>query len=60
MATDLPINTGNRTLDTLRRMAAEKRQTKRELRKAFKTDPEWQRVIAELKERHAAEKARVI
>jgi hypothetical protein len=58
MATDLPTNTPNRALNILRRMAAEKRATKRELREAFKTDPNLQKIIAELdRKHHVAEQA---
>jgi hypothetical protein len=42
----------NETIVLLRRLAAEKRETKRQMREAFKTDPEIQQAIARLKHRN--------
>lgn len=42
----------NETIALLRRLAAEKRETKRQMRVAFETDPEVQEAIARLKERN--------
>lgn len=54
-----PINTEeapNKTIALLRRLAAEKRETQREMRESFKTDPEVQKALARLKQRnHATE-----
>ncbi|GAB2562712.1 hypothetical protein [Spirosoma areae] len=50
-----PTNTGdapNKTIALLRRLAAEKRETKRQMRESFKTDPEVQQAIARLKHRN--------
>ncbi|GAB4015605.1 hypothetical protein GCM10028808_41380 [Spirosoma migulaei] len=42
----------NETIALLRRLAAEKRETKRQMREAFATDPEVQRAITRLKQRN--------
>ncbi|MBD2756415.1 hypothetical protein IC230_26210 [Spirosoma sp. BT704] len=49
-----PMNTEetpNKTIALLRRLAAEKRETKRQMRESFETDPEVQNAIARLKQR---------
>ena len=43
----------NKTLDLMRRLAAEKRETQRQLRKEFATNADLQRVITELDKRNA-------
>ena len=46
-----PINTDeapNETIALLRRLAAEKRETQRQMRESFATDPEVKRIIEEL------------
>ena len=43
----------NETIALLRRLAAEKRETKRQMREAFATDPEIQRIVNELDKRNA-------
>ena len=43
----------NETIALLRRLTAEKRETKRQMRAAFETDPEVQRIIQELDRHHA-------
>ena len=45
--------TPNSTILLLRRLAAEKRETKRQMREAFATDPEIQRIIKELDKQNA-------
>lgn len=42
----------NETIALLRRLTAEKRETKRQMREAFQTDPEVQQAIARLKHRN--------
>lgn len=42
----------NETIALLRRLAAEKRETKRQMRVAFETDPKVKEAIARLKERN--------
>ena len=44
----------NKTLNLLRQLVAEKQETKRQLRKAFNSDPDFQNAIAELDRQHAA------
>ena len=46
-------DTPNETILLLRRLAAEKRETQRQMRESFKTDPEVQRIIRELDQHHA-------
>ena len=41
----------NETIALLRRLAAEKRETQRQMRASFETDPEVQKAIARLKRR---------
>lgn len=48
-----PEEAPNATILLLRRLAAEKRETKRQMRESFKTDPEIQRIIKELDQYHA-------
>lgn len=43
----------NETIALLRRLAAEKRETKRQMRQAFATDPDVQRIVNELDAHHA-------
>lgn len=47
----------NATIALLRRLAAEKRETKRQMREAFETDPEIQKAIARLKHRNDESKS---
>jgi hypothetical protein len=47
----------NKTIVILRRLAAEKRETQREMREAFKTDPEVQKAIARLDSRNHESKS---
>lgn len=44
----------NKTITLLRRLAAEKRETKRQMREAFATDPAVQEALARLKNRNHA------
>ncbi|MFD2570119.1 hypothetical protein ACFSUS_05695 [Spirosoma soli] len=46
----------NETIALLRRLAAEKRETKRQMREAFKNDPEIQRIVRELDDQNAQRK----
>jgi hypothetical protein len=47
----------NETIALLRRLAAEKRETKRQMRADFETDPEVQKAIARLKDRKSESKS---
>ncbi len=50
-----PTNTEvapNKTIALLRRLTAEKRETKRQMRESFQTDPEVQKAIERLKHRN--------
>lgn len=49
--TNLP-DTSNKTIMLLRRLTAEKRETKRQMRESFQTDPEVQKAIGRLKHRN--------
>ena len=42
----------NATIMLLRRLAADKRETKRQMRESFATDPEVQKALARLKHRN--------
>jgi len=42
----------NETIALLRRLAAEKRETKRQMRASFENDPEVQKAIARLRDRN--------
>ena len=44
--------TPNDTILLLRRLAADKRETQRQMRESFKTDPDVQKAIARLKQRN--------
>lgn len=50
----------NDTIALLRRLAAEKRETKRQMRASFETDPEVQRIIQELDSYHAERQHQVV
>lgn len=47
----------NATIALFRRLAAEKRETKRQMRESFKTDPEVQKAIAQLRQRNHESKS---
>lgn len=47
----------NKTIELLRRMAAEKRETKRQMREAFETDPEVKKALDRLKQRNDESKS---
>lgn len=58
-----PINTDeapNETIALLRRLAAEKRETQRQMREAFATDPEVKRIIEELDQNHAKKQRQTV
>lgn len=58
-----PTNTEvppNKTIALLRRLTAEKRETKRQMRESFQTDPEIQRIVNELDKQHAERKHQTV
>lgn len=50
----------NETIALLRRLAADKRETQRQMRESFKTDPEVQRIIEELDRQHAERQGQTV
>ncbi|GAB4040774.1 hypothetical protein [Spirosoma gilvum] len=47
----------NKTLELMRRLAADKRETQRQLREAFARDAELQRIVNELDSQYAKRNA---
>ena len=50
----------NATILLLRRLAADKRETKRQMRESFATDPEVKRIIEELDRQHAQRRRQAV
>ena len=50
----------NETIALLRRLAAEKRETQRQMRESFATDPEVKRIIEELDQNHVKKQRQTI